>query len=243
MIETKSLSKTYEIGENTVFALRGVDLSIGAGEFVAVMGPSGSGKSTLMNVLGCLDRPTEGSYQLDGKEVSRLSDDELALVRNRKIGFVFQSYNLLPKLSALENVELPLVYRGVPWAERRRRAVAALRQVGLDHRMGHKPSELSGGQQQRVAIARVTAASPVMVLADEPTGNLDSASGTEIMRVFQELNDSGTTIVLVTHDDDIAAHAKRIVRLRDGYVVSDEPVVSRTILSIRDQAAAEVAMG
>lgn len=236
MIEITALKKTYDMGrENIVQALRGIDLHIGAGEMVAIMGPSGSGKSTLMNLLGCLDRPTSGTYKLAGEEVSTKNDNELADIRNRKIGFIFQGFNLLPKINALANVELPLMYRGMTAAERKRRSQDCLSRVGLGDRMRHRPSELSGGQQQRVAIARALAGSPAIILADEPTGNLDSRSGEEIMQIFQELNDSGITILLVTHDDGIAQHAKRIVRLRDGLIVSDTQVEGR--LMARDVLA------
>jgi putative ABC transport system ATP-binding protein len=236
VIECTGIKKVYRMGkDNIVYALRGVDLFIGAGEFVAIMGPSGSGKSTLMNVLGCLDRPTEGEYKLAGDVVSTLSDDELASIRNKRIGFIFQTFNLLPKLSALQNVELPLMYRGMPVAERHSRSVECLARVGLQERMRHRPAELSGGQQQRVAIARAVAGNPSIILADEPTGNLDSRSGTEIMAIFEELNESGITVLLVTHDDDIARHAKRIVRLRDGVIVIDEQVADRR--SAKDEMA------
>jgi putative ABC transport system ATP-binding protein len=236
VIEIRNAKKIYRIGDSVVTALAGVDLTIEHGEFVAIMGPSGSGKSTLMNMVGCLDRPTEGSYLLDGEQVSKMDDGDLADVRNRKIGFIFQSFNLLPKLSAAENVELPLLYRGLSRHERRQRATVALERVGLGQRIDHRPSELSGGQQQRVAIARVIAGSPSLILADEPTGNLDSRSGDEIMRIFQELNDAGITIVLVTHDDDIARHAKRVVRLKDGAIVRDEMVMDRMIFEAREQS-------
>ena len=227
MIEVKDLGKEYTMGSTTVHALRGAGLQVNAGEFVAIMGPSGSGKSTLMNILGCLDRASAGSYWLAGEEVSKMTDDQLADIRNRRIGFIFQTFNLLPRLSALQNVELPLMYRGIPAAERRRKSEECLERVGLAGRMRHRPNELSGGQQQRVAIARAIAGSPAIVLADEPTGNLDSRSGEEVMAIFQELNDSGITIIVVTHDEWIARHAKRVIRLRDGLIVSDELVAAR----------------
>ncbi len=213
--------KTYTMGDTEVRALRGVSLTIGRNEYVAIMGPSGSGKSTLMNMIGCLDTPTSGTYLLEDLPVGEMSDDELADIRNRKIGFVFQTFNLLPRADVLHNVELPLVYAGVPRAERRRRAEEAIERVGLADRAHHKPNELSGGQRQRVAIARALVGSPSIILADEPTGNLDSKTGAEIMRMFDELHASGQTIILVTHEDDIAAHAKRTVRLRDGLIESD----------------------
>jgi putative ABC transport system ATP-binding protein len=213
--------KTYTMGDTEVRALRGVSLTIGRNEYVAIMGPSGSGKSTLMNMIGCLDTPTSGTYLLEDLPVGEMSDDELADIRNRKIGFVFQTFNLLPRADVLHNVELPLVYAGVPRAERRRRAEEAIARVGLADRAHHKPNELSGGQRQRVAIARALVGSPSIILADEPTGNLDSKTGAEIMRMFDELHASGQTIILVTHEDDIAAHAKRTVRLRDGLIESD----------------------
>ena len=213
--------KTYTMGDTEVRALRGVSLTIGRNEYVAIMGPSGSGKSTLMNMIGCLDTPTSGTYLLEDLPVGEMSDDELADIRNRKIGFVFQTFNLLPRADVLHNVELPLVYAGIPRAERRRRAEEAISRVGLADRAHHKPNELSGGQRQRVAIARALVGSPSIILADEPTGNLDSKTGAEIMRMFDELHASGQTIILVTHEDDIAAHAKRTVRLRDGLIESD----------------------
>jgi putative ABC transport system ATP-binding protein len=220
-IELSEITKVYQMGDNTVNALGGVSLSVLPGEFVAIMGPSGSGKSTLMNILGCLDRPTGGSYRLDQKEVATLSDDELAVVRNKKIGFVFQNFNLLARMSTLLNVALPLVYAGVDKPERLERATKLLERVGLGGRTHHLPSELSGGQRQRVAIARALVNDPTIVMADEPTGNLDTKSGNEIMDIFCQLNQAGRTIILVTHEPDIAEFAKRTIFVRDGFIVSD----------------------
>jgi putative ABC transport system ATP-binding protein len=222
VIRTVALTRDYPMGGETVHALRGVDLMIAPNEFVAIMGPSGSGKSTLMNLIGCLDTPTSGEYWLAGTEVSRMSDDDLARVRNRQIGFVFQTFNLLPRATSLHNVELPLVYAGMPSRARRQRAEQALASVGLADRMLHKPSELSGGQRQRVAIARALVTDPSIILADEPTGNLDSTTSEEIMKIFEELHRSrGQTIVMVTHEADIAKHAARVVTLHDGVISSD----------------------
>ncbi len=224
VVRLRGITKTYRIGkEIEVHALQGVDLDVYPGEFVAIMGPSGSGKSTLMNVLGCLDAPDGGTYQLAGELVGNLSDDQLAAIRNKHVGFVFQTFNLLPRLNAIENVELPLVYGG-DRHERRERAVSALGEVGLGDRVHHRPSELSGGQQQRVAIARALLNDPAMILADEPTGNLDSRSSAEILAIFQRLNERGKTVVMVTHEPDVAAHCRRIVRMRDGVVAHDERV-------------------
>jgi putative ABC transport system ATP-binding protein len=222
VIVTRGIKREYDMGGEVVRALRGVDLAIGRNEYVAIMGPSGSGKSTLMNIVGCLDTPNDGEYWLNGQLVSEMSDDALARVRNKEIGFVFQTFNLLPRATALHNVELPLVYAGVGSEERRRRASEALAKVQLDNRMDHRPNELSGGQRQRVAIARALVNNPSMLLADEPTGNLDSATSEEIMRVFENLADSGQTVVMVTHEPDIAAHARRVVVLRDGLISTDE---------------------
>ena len=223
IIRLRELAREYRMGSERILALRGVTLEIHRNEYVAVMGPSGSGKSTMMNVLGCLDTPSAGEYWLNGEEVSRLSDDELARVRNREIGFVFQTFNLLPRATALHNVELPLVYAGVRARERRERAVAALKRVGLRERMDHRPNELSGGQRQRVAIARALVNQPSILLADEPTGNLDSVTSDEIMGVFGSLHAAGQTVIMVTHEPDIAARAERRILLRDGRVESDEP--------------------
>jgi putative ABC transport system ATP-binding protein len=224
VVQLRGITKTYTIGrEITVNALRGVDLDVRPGEFVAIMGPSGSGKSTLMNILGCLDVSDAGTYILAGENVGKLSDDKLAAIRNKHVGFVFQTYNLLPRLNAIENVELPLIYGG-DGHNRRARALSALEQVGLGDRVHHRPSELSGGQQQRVAIARALLNDPSMILADEPTGNLDSRSSAEILAIFQRLNEMGKTVVMVTHEPDVAAHTKRIVRMRDGVVAHDDPV-------------------
>ena len=221
IIRITDLARAYQMGEERILALRGVTLDIRRNEYVAIMGPSGSGKSTMMNLLGCLDTPTSGEYWLNGQEVSRLSDDELARVRNQEIGFVFQTFNLLPRATALHNVELPLVYAGARGRERRERAATALARVGLEHRMEHRPNELSGGQRQRVAIARALVNDPSILLADEPTGNLDSVTSEEIMRVFGDLHAAGQTVIMVTHEPDIAAHAERVVVLRDGRVESD----------------------
>jgi putative ABC transport system ATP-binding protein len=222
IIVTRGISREYDMGGEVVRALRGVDVAIRRGEYVAIMGPSGSGKSTFMNMLGCLDTPTAGEYWLNGQLVSTMSDDALARVRNKEIGFVFQTFNLLPRSTALQNVELPLVYAGVPAAERRQRATEALESVQLGERIHHRPNELSGGQRQRVAIARALVNRPSILLADEPTGNLDSQTSEEIMRVFEELYRRGQTVVMVTHEPDIASHARRVVVLRDGVVASDE---------------------
>jgi putative ABC transport system ATP-binding protein len=219
LIEMHALTRVYQLGPQEIFALRGIDLTIEQGEYVAIMGPSGSGKSTLMNIIGCLDTPSAGSYLLDGVPVETLNDDQLAAIRNRKIGFVFQTFNLLARTTALQNVELPLVYAKVPRAERRRLAEEALEAVGLADRMSHHPNELSGGQRQRVAVARALVNKPSLLLADEPTGNLDSQTGREILDLFRELHSRGNSILIVTHEDDVAREAKRTIRLRDGRVV------------------------
>jgi len=222
LIEMRELTRVYQLGPQEIYALRGVDLVIENGEYVAIMGPSGSGKSTLMNLIGCLDTPDDGEYWLNGKLVSDMSDDALARVRNKEIGFVFQTFNLLPRASALHNVELPLVYAGVPSDERKQRAKEALERVQLGERMNHRPNELSGGQRQRVAIARALVNRPSILLADEPTGNLDSTTSEEIMRVFAELASQGQTVIMVTHEPDIAANARRVIVLRDGVISSDD---------------------
>ncbi|HHY44480.1 MAG TPA: ABC transporter ATP-binding protein [Firmicutes bacterium] len=227
VIQIQGLHKEYSMGKVKVPALKGVDLEVPTGQFLAIMGPSGSGKSTLMNILGCLDRPTKGTYLLDGADVSRKSDNELADIRNKFIGFIFQTFNLLSRTNALANVELPLVYRGMAAGERRKRAVRALESVGLAGRMTHKPNEMSGGEQQRVAIARAIAGDPKVILADEPTGNLDSRSGEEVMSIFQDLHEKGITLILVTHDPDIARHAERIISVKDGRIISDVMVEDR----------------
>ena len=227
VIKTEALTKVYEMGAEQVHALRGVDAEIRKGEYVAIMGPSGSGKSTLMNLIGCLDSPTSGKYWLAGRLVSDLDDDELAYIRNKEIGFVFQTFNLLPRATALHNVELPLIYNGTPAEDRIEKAKKALERVDLTDRMSHKPNELSGGQRQRVAIARALVNNPSIVLADEPTGNLDSKTGEEIMALFKNLHHQGNTIILVTHENDIAQHAHRIIHIRDGKIASDEAVVKK----------------
>jgi putative ABC transport system ATP-binding protein len=227
VIRTENLVKTYEMGAEQVHALQGVDLEICKGEYVAIMGPSGSGKSTLMNLIGCLDSPTSGRYWLAGRLVSELDDDELAYIRNKEIGFVFQTFNLLPRATALHNVELPLIYNGTPAEERIEKAKLALQRVDLTARMSHKPNELSGGQRQRVAIARALVNDPSIVLADEPTGNLDSKTGEEIMGLFANLHRQGNTIILVTHEMDIAQHAHRVIYIRDGKIASDEKIVKK----------------
>lgn len=231
IIEARNIQKEYRMGTQTVHALRGVSFEIKKNEYVAIMGPSGSGKSTMMNVIGCLDTPSNGDYILNGHDVKKLSDNQLAEVRNREIGFVFQTFNLLPRSSALANVELPLIYAGMSSRERRKRAVEVLEKVGLADRMDHKPNELSGGQRQRVAIARALVNNPSILLADEPTGNLDSKTGNEIMELFEDLYKAGNTIILVTHEEDIAEHARRVIRLRDGLLESD--------VRVKDPALAE----
>ena len=227
LVELTHIRKIYTMGDQEVRALDGVNLQVREGEFVAIMGPSGSGKSTLMHLLGCLDAPTSGTYRLNGEEVGNLQDRELAEVRNRQIGFVFQSYNLLPSFTAIENVELPMIYGSM--RNRRQRAIAALERVGLQNRMDHKPTQLSGGQQQRVAIARAIASEPHVLMADEPTGNVATRQGEEIMAIFQELNDQGITIILVTHEPDIARHALRLVQVQDGKIVADQPIAHRIL--------------
>ncbi len=235
MLHVEGLTKAYKTGDTVLPILKGVSLLVEKGEFVAIMGPSGSGKSTFMNMLGCLDRADSGSYMLDGIEVSSLKDTELAVVRNQKIGFVFQSFNLLARSTSLHNVELPMMYANVSRSERRKRATEALKRVGLAERMDHKPTQLSGGQKQRVAIARALVNKPAILLADEPTGNLDSRSGVEIMAMFQELHAQGVTIILVTHELDIAQHAERIVTFKDGVIIRDEKVTKRIFSKPSDE--------
>jgi putative ABC transport system ATP-binding protein len=222
MIDVDNVTKVYQMGAVEVHALRGVSLHIDQGEFLTIMGPSGSGKSTLMNILGCLDSPSEGTYRLLGQDVGRLRDAQLAHIRNRQIGFVFQTFNLLPRTKALRQVELPLLYAGVGRRDRHERARAALEAVGLGDRMGHRPDELSGGQQQRVAIARALVTNPTIIMADEPTGNLDTRAGDEVLRIFQQLNGQGITVIFVTHDPEIASYSRRVIRLRDGLIEQDE---------------------
>lgn len=234
MIEIKALEKIYGMGETVVRAVDGIDLHITEGDYVAIIGPSGSGKSSLMNVIGCLDTPTSGYYSIDGLDVSQMTDDELAEVRNQKIGFIFQSFNLLPKLSAIENVELPMIYNAVGFKERGGRAIEALRQVGLENRKDHKPNELSGGQKQRVAIARALVLNPSLILADEPTGNLDSKSTEDILNLFDELNAKGVTILVVTHEDEVASRARRVITVRDGKVAQDRRNDHETIRIIEN---------
>jgi len=229
LIQISGLKKRYVMGSEEVWALDGIDVSIEEGEYVAIMGPSGSGKSTFMNMLGCLDTPTSGTYLLNNNDVSTYSDDELAEIRNREIGFIFQTFNLLPRVDCLRNVELPLIYAGMKQAERRERAAEALRKVGLGDRMDHNPNELSGGQRQRVATARALVNTPSIILADEPTGNLDTETGNEIMRLFEQLHRQGNTLLVVTHEEDIAQHARRILRLRDGRLEQDTPVEHPTL--------------
>ena len=221
IIDIKGITRDFQLGNETVNVLKGIDLLINKGEYVALMGPSGSGKSTLMNILGCLDTPTSGSYILNGKQVSEMHDDELAEIRNKEIGFVFQTFNLMPRTTALDNVALPMVYAGFSKDERNKRATEVLTQVGLADRMDHKPNQLSGGQRQRVAVGRALVNKPSIILADEPTGNLDSKTSVEIMKLFGEIHSNGNTVILVTHEEDIAAHAHRIIRLRDGIIEND----------------------
>lgn len=237
IINIEHISKVYQVGTEEVHALRDISISIDKNEYVAIMGPSGSGKSTLMNVLGCLDTPTAGKYEFNTNNVSEMNDNDLAKIRNKEIGFVFQTFNLLPRSDALHNVELPLIYAGIPTIERRSRAKQALVDVGLENRMHHKPNELSGGQRQRVAIARALVTKPSIILADEPTGNLDSKIGEEIMLLFNEIHDRGNTIILVTHEEYIAEHAARIVRLKDGLVESDKRVDNRYIPKLNSAIA------
>lgn len=232
MIEIKGVKKIYSTGKIQVEALRGIDLKVEKGEFVAIMGSSGSGKSTMMNILGCLDKMSEGEYILDGENISSVKSKALAYIRNKKIGFVFQSFNLLPKLTALQNVELPMIYGGASPSKRRKRAVEALKKVGLEERLNHKPNEMSGGQRQRVAIARSLVNQPAIILADEPTGNLDSKSSIEIMGIFQQLNSEGSTIIMVTHEPDIAVYTKRIVTFRDGLITGDKAVDEQLIAEV-----------
>ncbi|HSD13849.1 MAG TPA: ABC transporter ATP-binding protein [Flavobacterium sp.] len=223
IIDIKGITRDFPLGNETVYVLKGIDLQINKGEYVALMGPSGSGKSTLMNILGCLDTPTAGSYVLNGKDVSKMEDDELAGIRNKEIGFVFQTFNLMPRTTALDNVALPMIYAGYNKESRNKRATTVLTQVGLADRMDHKPNQLSGGQRQRVAVARALVNHPSIILADEPTGNLDSKTSVEIMNLFNEIHANGNTVILVTHEEDIAKHAHRIIRLKDGMIESDNP--------------------
>jgi len=242
IIKMNDVGKIYRTGKIEVEALKNISLNIDKGEFVSLMGPSGSGKSTLMNIIGCLDRATSGYYELNGVNISSMDDIELAKIRNLKIGFVFQSFNLLPRINAVQNIELPMIYAGIGRKERRQKAVEALERVSLTDRMNHKPNELSGGQKQRVAIARALVNNPAIILADEPTGNLDSVTGEDIMAVFQELNREGVTIILVTHESDIASHSKRIVKFRDGFLTTDEkidsPVDARELIRARTEREA-----
>lgn len=230
MIEVKDVVKIYQMGDTQLIALNNVSLKVEKGEFTAIMGPSGSGKSTFMNILGCLDKMNSGEYTLNNKDVSNLTDNELAYIRNKELGFVFQSFNLIPRMTLLENVELPMVYAGIPGKERREKALSALEKVGLKDRIKHMPNEISGGQKQRAAIARAIVNNPSVIMADEPTGNLDTKSSEDIMKIFQRLNNEGATVIMVTHEKDIAQHAKRVVRFKDGEIIKDYEVKDRIIL-------------